>query len=567
MQNYLSSLYCGLLILCCTTTAMAQSGKVTLKGTVLEKESQQPVPFATVAVKDVNTGKPLVGMTTQADGRFQLVTASKSYYVEVSFIGFATTRIDDFDRAGTSIDLGDIFLEEDKQVLEEVVVSGERSRTTFQVDKRVFNVGDDLSSSGMGAMEVLNNVPSVNVSIEGEVSLRGSAGVQILIDGKPSILADDPANALGAITADMIESVEVITNPSAKYDAEGTAGILNIILKKEEKRGVNGSVTVNTGIPDNHSIGVSLTKRTEKLNLFTQFGAGFRSLPRFIENVNEDFVNNTVLESDGEFFRDEQFYNLTLGADYYFDPKNVLTLSGNFAYEIEEQPSATNFQLFDNNNTLIRQWERREETDATNPKWQYELNYKREFKDNEDHTLIFSGLGQFFGKDQDSEFANTVIVGDNVFGNQETRTEFQQTDYTFKIDYTNPLTEKVTLETGAQYVINDVGNDFAVVDLVDGVRVPDESLTNNFEFEQSVLGVYSTGAFEGKQWGVKVGLRVEHTQLNTFLVNTNQENEQDYTSLFPSAHASYKFSETFSTQVGYSRRVYRPRLWDLNPFF
>ncbi len=130
-------------------------------------------------------------------------------------------------------------------------------------------------STGASALEVLNNVPSVNVSIEGQISLRGSAGVQILIDGKPSVMADQQGNALGTITADMIESIEVITNPSAKYDAEGTSGILNIILKKEEKKGMNGSVTLNTGIPDNHSVGVSLNRRTEKFNLFTQLGVGY----------------------------------------------------------------------------------------------------------------------------------------------------------------------------------------------------------------------------------------------------------------------------------------------------
>ena len=142
---------------------------------------------------------------------------------------------------------------------------GERSRTEFKLDKRVFNVGQDLTSTGASALEVLNNVPSVNVSIEGQISLRGSAGVQILVDGKPSVLADQQSNALGTITADMIESIEVITNPSAKYDAEGTSGILNIILKKEEKRGLNGSVSVNTGVPDNHSIGISLKQKNRKV--------------------------------------------------------------------------------------------------------------------------------------------------------------------------------------------------------------------------------------------------------------------------------------------------------------
>ena len=174
---------------------------------------------------------------------------------------------------GSTADLGTIYLGSDSQALDEVLITADKSTTEFKLDKRVFNVGADLSSTGAGALEVLNNVPSVNVSIEGEVSLRGSTGVQILINGKPSILSDDASNALGTITAEMIDKIEVITNPSAKYEAEGTAGILNIILKKNEKKGVNGSISVNAGIPANHSIGVSLNRRTEKFNLFTQLGA------------------------------------------------------------------------------------------------------------------------------------------------------------------------------------------------------------------------------------------------------------------------------------------------------
>ncbi|MEM6831827.1 MAG: outer membrane beta-barrel family protein, partial [Bacteroidota bacterium] len=363
------------------------------------------------------------------------------------------------------------------------------------------------------------------------------------------------------------EKVEVITNPSAKYDAEGTAGILNIVLKKEEKKGLNGSLSVNTGIPDNHNVGLSLNKRTEKFNLFTQLGAGHRSLPRDTENRNQDLVNNTLIESSGRSYRNETFFNVILGTDYYIDNNNVITLSGNFTYEIEDQPSETNFQFFNAANELTSQWNRVEATDATNPKWQYELQYKKDFEDHKDHDLIFSALGRFFGKDLESEFINTTLFGDQVFPNQETRTKFQQADYTFKLDYTDPVTERFTIETGAQYVINDVGNDFAVFDFNGETPVIDESLTNDFEFDQRVLGVYGTGAYKLKKWGLKLGVRVENTELNTLLVTTEEENNRNFTNFFPSGHASYKFSEVVSLQGGYSRRIYRPRLWDLNPFF
>ncbi len=548
-------------------TLLAQSQPTTITGKVVESQSQQPVEFATVMVGNKDTGEAITGATTGPDGTFSISVDSKEVYVEVSFIGYKPQALRDIRIADGTADLGMIQLTEDSQALDEVVVRGERSRTEFKLDKRVFNVGQDLTSTGASALEVLNNVPSVSVSIEGQISLRGSAGVQILVDGKPSVLADQQSNALGTITADMIESIEVITNPSAKYDAEGTSGILNIILKKEEKRGLNGSISVNTGVPDNHSIGISLNKRTEKFNLFTQLGAGYRSLPEYSESINRDLVNNTTVSSDGTEYRNETFYNIILGTDYHINPYNVVTLSGNFAYEIEGQPSQYNFSYFDSTNVLVSAWNREETTEATNPKWQYELQYEKSFENSEDHKLLFSAIGSFFGKDQSSEFINTTVSGENANNDQQTETEFQQAEYTFKLDYTNPLTEQITLETGAQYLINDVGNDFTVRDRLDGTWVTVEELTNNFEYNQKVLGAYGTGAYEAEKWGVKLGLRVENTDLSTLLTNTNESNNQNFTNLFPTVHSSYKFAENISVQAGYSRRIYRPRLWDLNPFF
>lgn len=546
---------------------MAQKDVLQVSGSVLDKQSKEPIPFATVVLQDSNTQQSITGTTTDMEGKFEIGTSAMDFYLEISFIGYETVRINEFTIDKNKLDLGSVFLEQVTQTLDEVEIRAERSTTEFKLDKRVFNVGKDISSTGMGALEVLNNVPSVTVSIEGVVSLRGKSGVQILIDGKPSILADDPRNTLGTITADMIERIEVITNPSAKYDAEGTAGILNIVLKKEEKKGLNGSISVNTGIPDNHSLGVSLNRRTEKFNLFTQLGVGYRSLPQWSKNSNQDLVNNTTVYSEGKAYRNEEFYNIILGTDYYIDPLNVLTLSGSYTYEIEDQPSETFFTFYDQTNTPQSRWQREETTEATNPKWQYEFQYKREFADSEDHILLFSAQGRFFGKDQESYFEVTSISGEDDFNDQQTETEFQQADYTFKLDYSKPFSETWSMELGAQYLMNDVGNDYRVRDLIDGEWVTNPDLTNNFEYDQKVLGLYGTGSFEGEAWGIKAGLRIEHTNLNTLLTNTDEKNSQDYTDLFPSAHISYKVDQSFSLQGGYSRRIFRPRLWDLNPFF
>ena len=538
-----------------------------ISGEIIEQETGYPIPYATIIVKDKTTSTNLKGSISDEEGKFTVKTSKSDFYIEISFMGFKTITLKDFILKNSQINLGIIKLVPDNQALDEVVVRAEVSKTIFKLDKRVFNVGKDISSSGASALEVLNNVPSVNVSIEGDISLRGNAGVQILINGKPSVLADQSSNALGTITSDMIESIEVITNPSAKYEASGTSGILNIILKKEEKKGWNGSVSLNTGIPDNHSVGLSINRRTDNFNLFTQLGAGYRSLPRDSKNENRNLSNGELILSEGESFRNETFFNITLGTDYHINDLNVLTLSGNFAYEIEDQPSEFNFQYFDGNNNLISSWNQKEVTDATNPKYQYELNYKREFKNNKKHNLLFSAIGSFFGKDQESQFINNVILGSDINNNQQTETDFKQADYTFKFDYTNPISDLFTIETGAQYVFNDVGNDFEVRDFINGNYEVNLDLTNNFEWKQKVLGVYATTSYEKEKLGIKAGLRLEQTDVNTLLSNTNERNKQDYFNLFPSLHSSYKIGDGFSLQAGYSKRIFRPRLWDLNPFF
>ncbi|MGB1210610.1 MAG: TonB-dependent receptor [Lacinutrix venerupis] len=258
-----------IILLLGVNSATAQDNKIEIVGMLVDNQSNQTIPYATVALYKNNSKEIITGTTSNDEGKFTINTSASNFYIQISFIGFKTKRITNFTVKNNKIDLGTIVLSEDNETLEEVVITGEVSKTVFKLDKRVFNIGKDISSTGVSALEVLNNVPSVNVNIEGEISLRGSSGVQILINGKPSVLADESSNALGTLTADMIESIEIITNPSAKYEASGTAGILNIILKKEEKKGWNGSISANTGTPDNHSVGISLNRRTEKFNLFT----------------------------------------------------------------------------------------------------------------------------------------------------------------------------------------------------------------------------------------------------------------------------------------------------------
>jgi outer membrane receptor protein involved in Fe transport len=536
-------------------------------GKIVDSVSNEAIPYATAVLVENESKRVVTGSTSDAEGLFSIKSPAISVFLKITFIGFKEKIIQNLVPSNGKVDLGVIRMAYDVTDVDEVQVTAEKSTMEFKLDKRVFNVGKDISSTGMGALELLNNVPSVTVDIEGNIRLRGNAGVQILINGKPSVLSDDPSKALGTITADMIESIEVITNPSAKYDASGTSGILNIILKKEENRGFNGSISVNTGWPHNHSIGGSVNYRTKKLNLFTQFGVGYRSMPEFTESENYNFLDSSSVIGKGIGYRNEFFSNITLGTDYYINPYNTITLSGNFSYEVEQQPSATDVFLYDNPNELSAQFKRTEVTSALNPKYQYDLQYKKVFKKNKEHTLQVSALGRFFAKDQSSEFANNYSLGTGPFGNQETNTYFFQSDQTYQLDYVNPLGKMWAMEAGTLYDINDVGNDFEVFNQVGTDFILDTNFSNNFQFKQKVLGVYSTGSYEREKWGIKLGLRLENTDMSTLLVTTNEKNTRNFTNLFPTIHTSYKFSKKVQLQAGYSRRIFRPRLWDLNPFF
>ncbi|WP_147676782.1 TonB-dependent receptor domain-containing protein [Algibacter pacificus] len=545
----------------------AQNSTIEITGKVIETDSKLPIEYATISILDSGTNQPITGTITNENGVFSIDVKASNFYIEISFLGFTTKTFKDFKIENRKINLKTISLSEDLEALGEVLVRAEKSQTEFKLDKRIFNVGSDLSATGAGALEVLNNVPSVNVSIEGEVSLRGNSGVQILINGKPSVLASADGNALGTITADMIEKIEVITNPSAKYDAAGTSGIINIVIKKSDKKGLNGSVSLNAGIPNSNSFGLSLNRRTEKFNLFSQIGFGLRTYPGETESINRDLIDNTEISSLGDSEFDEKFSNFLIGTDYHINDRNVITLSGSYAYENEDQSSQQNYiGLNRSNNTVTDAWLRDEKTQATNPKLRYELQYKKDFKRHKDQSLLFSALGSSFKKDQTSNFINTTSIGDYADAEQNTRTNYELSDYTFKLDYVHPFLEHYTIETGSQYVINQVSNDFAVSDFDDGVWVDNTDLTNIFNFDQNVLGLYTTAAYENEKWGVKIGIRLEDTQIETLLETTNEKHSKNYTNLFPSAHTSYTISDNFSLQAGYSRRINRPNLRSLNPF-
>jgi hypothetical protein len=303
-------------------SAVAQK-TFTLTGKVTD-ENNTPVPFANAAL--YNSDSTLVtGNVSDDTGNFTIDAVEGRYYLKVTFLSFEEKTIRDINLI-RNINLATIQLRSSSQMLESVVVQGEKSQMELYLDKRVFQVGKDLSNISSSASEILDNVPSVTVDVEGNISLRGSQNVRILIDGKPSGLAGiSTADALRQMQGNLIESIEVITNPSARYDAEGEVGIINIILKKENRQGINGSFSLNTGYPDNHGASANINFRRDKFNFFTSYGFSYRAGPGRGSSIQQFQTADTSFyyTQENERVRSDRSHNFRGGIDYYFDDKII----------------------------------------------------------------------------------------------------------------------------------------------------------------------------------------------------------------------------------------------------
>jgi len=278
---------------------------ITLTGKVIDNETKQPLEYATIVLTPVK-GKQVTGGITDANGEFEINIRPGTYNISIEFISFKTKYFNNKELT-KSEDLGTIALEVNAETLDEVEVIAEKSTVEIRLDKKIYNVGKDMTVKGGTASDVLDNVPSVTVDVEGNVSLRGNENVRILVNGKPSGLVGlSGTDALRQLPAEAIEKVEVITSPSARYDAEGTAGILNIVLRKGKASGLNGSVSTTVGDPANYGVSANINYRTKKANFFTNTGYSYRESP------GNSYNNVTYLNSDGsvDYYRfDDREYD------------------------------------------------------------------------------------------------------------------------------------------------------------------------------------------------------------------------------------------------------------------
>ena len=326
-----------------------------IKGVVVDNETDGPLEYATISLFNSQDSTLVTGVITDMQGAFSLQTKPGKYYIVVQFMGYQSKTINvDVKNAREVVSLGKIIMYTDSALLDEIEVVAEKSTMTMALDKRVFNVGKDVSSTAGNAIEVLDNIPSVNVDVDGNVSLRGDSGVQILVDGKVSGLAGvSTQDALRSLQADMIERIEVVTNPSVRYDAEGTAGIINIVLKKDKRKGFNASVDVRGGFPVQwgekffkkefpfqSGIGASLNYRFKKFNVFASYNFNYRDdisdgyskTEYFNDNGYDPILGNhydatQITEQFTYRNRHNHGHNLRGGFDYYFTDNDIITFS------------------------------------------------------------------------------------------------------------------------------------------------------------------------------------------------------------------------------------------------
>ncbi|ASZ12934.1 outer membrane beta-barrel family protein [Chitinophaga sp. MD30] len=545
--------------------------KGTVYGKLLDGQTNKPVEYASVALLRADSSV-LTGMLSKGNGDFlfEQVPLGK-YLLKVNFIGYTTIyKAVHLTAQSTRMDAGNIKLQANVKSLTGVEVVGEKPTFTMAIDKRVFNVDKNIASIGGTATDVLKQVPSVNVDIDGNVSIRNGSPT-IFVDGRPTTLT------LDQIPADAIASVEVVTNPSAKYDAEGVSGILNIVLKKNRKAGINGSVNGGLGTVGSSNGGIDLSVRQEKFNFFVSYNIrrrkGSVNSHLFRKNISADTTTFLDQYQDGDMLR--QFQYGRIGADWFIDNRNTLTLSqglvgGNFnnyndqtLYDLSQQQQRVRYgKGIDNSERGFRNYTTQLGYKHTFAKEGKELTADVTFntansKDRTDYSVQYFDMG---GHAIDQPRRPELRYG-NGKGNT--------TYWTGQIDFVNPLSEHAKLEMGLRSVLRTFENNLATLgkDFTTGTFSLDSALSNDYHYREQVNAAYATFSGTKKDFGYQVGLRAEQS----FYTGTMQGvKEVSYktnypVSLFPSLFLSQKLKGDNEFQLNYSRRIRRPWFRDLLP--
>lgn len=554
--------------------SQALAGEVApfIRGQVLDSESGQPLQYATVSVLNAADSSLVTGNITDGEGEFKLAVEDGNYIIKIQFVTFQTKYLNVAGNKGNrQLDLGVIKVSPSETELDEVVVQGERTQMQLNLDKKVYNVGKDLSNMGGSASDMLDNLPSVTVDVDGNVALRGSSNVKVLIDGKPSgLVGMSSTDALKQLQSNLIESVEIITNPSARYDAEGQAGIINIVLKKEKQKGLNGTFQANTGAPHNHGVGINMNFRRKWVNFFVNYGLNYNRAP------GTSFTNQQFFSADSSFYSDQLYErsrggfsnNARVGADFNVGEKSVLTASFLYRYSNDLNINDLTIQDFDENRNLGVYTLRQDTETEVDRNQEYAINYIRDFKRKDQK---FTATVQY----QDN-YENEVSDINQQSGPNETEVDsllYQKVDNVqgeqrlmLQADYTHPFGDNSRFEIGYRSTLRNVYNDYKVDESAnDRVYVPLDTFTFDFLYQEYVHAFYGIVSDEMDRFSWQAGMRVEISDIETEISGVTENKTYNYTNFFPSAFLTYKTVGASQLQLSYSRRINRPRYRDLSP--
>ncbi|MEM9363133.1 MAG: outer membrane beta-barrel family protein [Bacteroidota bacterium] len=538
-----------------TSDTDTKIGSIT--GIVIDNAQKQPVAFAAIVIKSADGTETLTGGITTEDGKFEIKKIPEgSFILEVQFIGYETyIQKLEISKRNKKIDVGTITLMESTQELEEVEVVAERTTIEQRVDRKVINVGKDLTTAGATASDIMNNIPSVNVDAQtGELSLRGNSNVRVMVDGK---LSNVPvAQLLRQIPSTSIKSIELITNPSAKYNPEGMSGIINIVLHKNANMGFNGNLNLGytQGIRPKYNASLDLNYKVGKFNFYGNYGTNIG------DYFNDGFIfrQDENSQQDFDFFNDNKTHLYKIGVDFYINEKNTLSVFTNqnhfngegigitdITYNLN--PELNLIQLFSNTNDNLSQ--------------QYNFDYKLDFA-KEGHNIELEIDHNRFEDDEDANFAST---GATLFPDYMDFVDTKRDQTFINLDYVNPLDSISKLEVGVEARFFETDVDYTSTGLSfnsNGDLVPTPS--TNFVYGMDIYSGYVTFSQRYKKWSYQVGARLEDVQV---IADTNQVRAftDNYTQLYPSAFLTYNVNEKDQLQASFSRRVDRPGLQQVNP--
>lgn len=536
---------------------------VIISGTVLDLDTGQPLEYATLVLQSLRNPDRLTGGITDESGKFSVETFPGRYNVRVEYLSYKTFELKE-QIFRQSTDLGVIKLAPDTEQLEGVEVIAEKTTVEIRLDKKIYNVGKDLTVSGGTVSDVLDNVPSVSVDVEGNVQLRGNDDVRILIDGKPSAITGlNSTEALQQLPAESIEKVEVITSPSARYDAEGSGGIINIILRRSKLSGLNGALTLNAGHPNRLGANGNLNYRTGDVNIFTNTGYNYRESPGNTFNSSRFFdqngnFTNSITETT-ESVRLRKGINANIGIEWYVNETSSITQSIFIRSSDNGNETTNNFsqQDIDLNVTSGFRFDDETEDDET---FQYSFNYDKKFNDS-GHKLTFAF------QLENSEEVEASLIQQNNFDSERLRTAEDQRRVFLQTDYVLPIGENHQFEFGYRGDFNNLETDYDVVFIqptIDVLGITDPS--NLLNYKETINAVYTQFGSKINKFSYLAGLRYEATRLIINQIESNDFSRNNFDGLFPTLNLNYEITENESFTFGYNRRLRRPRSFFLNPF-